>query len=301
VKYDDNLDPALAALGFERSASDIPTSTLRFADGERYHVEIASVEGPAVLQAVLDEAVRQNVRVNRVSQGSGVMMLSDSDLDEMARLSREHGVEVCLFLGPRGEWDAGGQALIDATAVGIARGPEAVEACIMEAQRACRHGIRTLLISDLGVLDSLVTLRTRGLLPADLRFKTSVVMGISNPATASLLDRLGADTLNLPTDLDVPAWAGIRAATAKPIDVYVEVPDDLGGFVRYYLVPELIRVAAPVHLKLGLRNATSVYPSGLHLEDVAIVQAREKVRRAALVERLVREIAPELARPPMSG
>jgi len=46
-------------------------------------LEIASVEGPRVLRAVLDEADRQGVGVQRVSQGSGVMMLSDEELDEM--------------------------------------------------------------------------------------------------------------------------------------------------------------------------------------------------------------------------
>ena len=81
--------------------------------------------------------------------------------------------------------------------------------------------------------------------------------------------------------------AAMRAVTEKPLDVYVEVPDDMGGFIRSYLVPDIVRVAAPVHVKLGLRNATSVYPSGLHLEAVAAVQAREKVRRAALVQRLI--------------
>jgi hypothetical protein len=50
-----------------------------------------------------------------------------------------------------------------------------------------------------------------------------------------------------------------------------------------------------VHIKLGLRNATNVYPSGLHLESVAAIQAREKVRRAALIDRLIGELTPELA------
>jgi Peptidase family U32 len=259
-------------------------------------VEIASVEGPAVLRAMIDEARAQSVQIDRVSQGSGVMMLSDADLEEMAELGRAHRIDVCLFLGPRAEWDAGGQALVNGSAVGTARGPEAVEASIAEAMRACRHGIRTLLVSDIGVLDVLSRLRAEGMLPADLRFKTSVVMGIANPATAAVLDRLGADTLNVSTDLDLDTLAAIRHVTPKPLDIYVEVPDDLGGFVRYYLVPDLIRVAAPVHVKFGLRNATSVYPSGLHLDAVASVQVREKVRRAALVERLVAEIAPDLAR-----
>jgi len=120
-------------------------------------------------------------------------------------------------------------------------------------------------------------------------------MCAANPATASLLERIGGDTINVATDLEVGMLAAIRQATTKPLDVYVESPDDMGGFVRHYLVPDIIRVAAPVHIKAGLRNATSVYPSGLHLESVAVVQAREKVRRSALIERLVRELAPELA------
>ena len=38
--------------------------------------------------------------MQRVSQGSGVMMLSDEELDEMSALGHDRGVEVCLFLGP---------------------------------------------------------------------------------------------------------------------------------------------------------------------------------------------------------
>jgi hypothetical protein len=285
----------LAAAGLEPPARPWPESGGRFPDGRRHHVEIASVEGPAVLRGVLAEADAQGVRVHRVSQGSGVMLLSDGELDELAALGAERDVEVCLFLGPRGGWDAGGQALVTEAAAGVARGAEAVEACIAEADRACAHGIRSLLVGDVGVLDVLARLRAAGELPADLRFKTSAVMCAANPATAALYDRLGADTINVATDLTVGMLAALRAVTEKPLDLYIEAPDDLGGFVRSYDVPEVVRVAAPVHLKFGLRNARSVYPSGGHLEEVAIAQAREKVRRAALAERLLRELAPELA------
>ena len=234
------------------------------------------------------------VAVQRVSQGSGVMMLSDDELDEMVALGSERGVEVCLFLGPRGSWDPGGQALVTEAAAGVARGPEAVEACLAEADRACAHGIRSLLVGDIGVLDVFARLRGSGSLPADLRFKTSAVLCAANPATAALYDRLGANTINVATDLSLGMLAAMREATGLPLDLYIESPDDLGGFVRSYEVPDIVRIAAPVHLKFGLRNARSVYPSGIHLEDVAVAQAREKVRRAALAERLLRELAPEL-------
>src|ERR1700745_4534306 len=71
-------------------------------DARRHRIEIASVEGPRVLRAVLDEADRQGVSVQRVSQGSGVMMLSDEDLDEMAALRRDRGGGGGLVLGARG-------------------------------------------------------------------------------------------------------------------------------------------------------------------------------------------------------
>jgi hypothetical protein len=284
----------LAAVGLEPPARPWPESDGRFPDGRRSHFEIASVEGPAVLRGVLAEADAQGVRIHRVSQGSGVMMLSDAELDEMVSIGRECDVEVCLFLGPRGGWDPGGQALVNEAAAGVARGPEAVEACVGEADRACAHGIRSLLVGDIGVLDVLARLREAGDLPADLRFKTSAVMCAANPATAALYDRIGADTINVATDLGVGMLAAMRRVTELPLDLYIEAPDDLGGFVRTYDVPEIVRAAAPVHLKFGLRNARSVYPTGGHLEDVAVSQAREKVRRAALAERLLRELAPEL-------
>jgi len=284
----------LAEVGLSPPARDWPESSGRFEDGRRHRIEIASVEGPGVLRAVLDEADRQGVGVQRVSQGSGVMMLSDEELDEMAALGHDRGVEVCLFLGPRGGWDTGGQALVMDAAAGVARGPEAVAACVAEADRACSHGIRSLLVGDIGVLDVLARLRASGDLPADLRFKTSAVMCAANPATAALYDRIGADTINVATDLTIDMLAAMRRVTVRPLDLYIEAPDDLGGFVRHYDVHEIVRAAAPVHLKFGLRNARSVYPSGGHLEDVAVAQAREKVRRAALAERLLRELSPRL-------
>jgi sugar phosphate isomerase/epimerase len=142
----ERLAAMLAEVGLSPPARDWPESGGRFEDGRRHRIEIASVESPGVLRAVLDEADRHGVTVQRVSQGSGVMMLSDEELDEMAALGRDRGVEVCLFLGPRGGWDTGGQALVTEAAAGVARGAEAVAACLAEAERACAHGIRSLLV-----------------------------------------------------------------------------------------------------------------------------------------------------------
>jgi hypothetical protein len=47
-------------------------------------------------------------------------------------------------------------------------------------------------------------------------------------------------------------------------------------------IPELIRVASPVYVKFGLRNAPDVYPSGTHLDATTVALSRERVRRARL-------------------
>jgi hypothetical protein len=269
-------------------------SDARFADGVRYRIEIPSVEGPEVFRAVLEEAEAREVPVRRISQGSGVMMLTDTEISAMAELGAEHGIEVSLFLGPRGAWDAGGQSFAAGAVGGVARGDEGVESCLGEVQRGIGLGIRSFLVADLGVLAMLGRMKRHGQLPATLVLKTSVLLPCANPETARALAELGATTINVSTDLSPAELGEVRSACTTPLDVYVEVPDDQGGFVRHYEVPDMIRAAAPMYVKLGLRNAPNIYPSGLHLQDTAIKLGRERVRRAELVLRLLRERAPEL-------
>jgi hypothetical protein len=291
----EELSSTLAAAGY--SAGPRPeASTKRFADGARHRIEIPSCEGPAVMEAVLDEAVAQGVHIPRVSQGSGVMMLSDTEIRLMARLGAESAVEVSLFIGPRGAWDVGGQALTTPAAGGVARGVDGLAWCVAEAKRACDLGIRSLLVADFGVLDLLNQLRANGELPSNLLFKTSVLLPVANPATARALERVGAGTINVATDLSPAQLGEIRASVDVPLDVYVEVPDDQGGFVRFYEVADMIRAAAPMYVKLGVRNAPNIYPVGHHIIDSAIKLGRERVRRAALCLRVVEELAPDLAR-----
>jgi hypothetical protein len=239
------------------------------------------------MEAVVEEAAARGVPVHRVSQGSGVMMLTDREITRMVELGQHNGIEVCLFLGPRGAWDTGGQAKVSAAAGAAARGRRAVAASLADAFRAVDLGVGSLLVGDLGVLELLNRLKSDGRLPADLVLKTSVLMPLTNAPTAAIYERAGATSLNVSTDLDLATLAEIRAATSAPIDMYVEVPDDQGGSVRFYDVPELVRVAAPVYLKMGVRNAPNIYPVGQHLAATAEALGRERVRRAELVLELL--------------
>ena len=142
-------------------------------------------------------------------------------------------------------------------------------------------------------------MRAAGDLPPELIIKTSVMMAPANPASARLLQDLGADTINIPSDVTLSQIAGIRAALTVPIDFYIEAPDNIGGFIRYYEAPELIRVAAPVYLKFGVRNAPDIYPVNTNLVATAIALSRERVRRAQLVRELIARHAPEAMMSPV--
>jgi hypothetical protein len=53
----------------ERELAGTPSSSKRFPDGAMYRIEIPSTEGPACLEAVLEEAASRSVPVHRVSLG----------------------------------------------------------------------------------------------------------------------------------------------------------------------------------------------------------------------------------------
>jgi hypothetical protein len=274
---------------------ELPTSAKRFPDGAQYRVEIPSVEGPHALAAVLAEADARKVRVHRVSQGSGIMLLTDAEIREMARLGAEARVEVSLFVGPRAAWETGAQITAPAgkNLGARQRGMNQVVYAIEDIKRACSLGIRSVLVADEGLLWVVNEMKKAGELPAELVLKVSVQMGAANPISIRLQEQLGAGTYNTPTDLDLPMLAAIRAAVSLPLDIYVEVPDNFGGFVRHYEIPEIVRVAAPVYVKFGLRNAPDVYPSGSHLESTVIALSKERVRRAEIGLDLLRRYYPE--------
>jgi Peptidase family U32 len=286
----------LAGLGLpDRDLGELPTSGKRFADGAQYRVEIPSVEGPAPFRAVVEAAAERDLRVHRISQGSGMLLLTDDEIREMVALGRDHGVEVCLFVGPRAAWDVGVQVTAPSGRVvaGSLRGADQLAYGVEDVLRGCRLGVRSILVADTGQLWVLGRMKRAGDLPADLEIKVSISLPVTNPATARLLEELGATTLNLPVDLSLAQIAAIRRAVELPLDVYVEGADDFGGPVRYYEIPELVRVAAPVHLKFTVRNAPGLYPSGEHLAGLAVASARERVRRAAIGIALLRRHYPD--------
>ena len=291
----------LASLGLPRGdAYDLPTSPKRFPDGAQYRVEIPSVEGPRALATVLEEGEHQRVLIQRVSQGSGIMLLNDAEIREMAVLGHDAGIEVSLFVGPRAAWETSAQAAASAGKnLGARhRGMDQVVYAVEDIRRACGLGIRSVLVADEGLLWLASEMKKAGKLPADLVLKVSVQMGAANPISVRWMEQLGAGTYNVPTDLTLPQMAAIRQAVSLPLDIYVEAPDDFGGFIRHYEVPEMVRVAAPMYVKLGLRNAPNIYRSGMHVENTAVALVRERVHRAGIALEMIRRYYPDAVTSP---
>lgn len=282
---------------------ELPSSAKRFSDGRLWKVEIPSVEGPEALAVVLEEANLRQVKVDRVSQGSGIMLLTEPEIRRMVELGAASSLEVCLFTGPRAAWDVGRQAVTASGSVvqTTLRGQDQVRYAIEDVRHGCALGVRSVLVADLGLLHVLAEAKRLGDLPPDLVLKTSVSLPCTNAATARVLEDLGANTLNLAVDLPVAAIAAIRAAVDVPVDVYIEGADDFGAPVRHYEVPDLVRVAAPIYLKFTVRNAPGIYPAGGHLSTVVLATARERVRRAsigvAMLERYLPSVCPDPAGP----
>jgi hypothetical protein len=276
-------------------AHDLPTSSKRFPDGAQYRVEIPSTEGPLPLAVLIEEADRLKVTIHRVSQGSGVMLMTDAEIREMAELARTQGMEISLFARPNAAWDISAMAVSSAGKIlgPRLRGQDQLVYCLEDIKRAADLGIRSVLLADEGALWVASEMRLAGELPQDFQFKISVMQGSANPASIRLLERLGASTFNIPTDLTLAQIAAIRQTVDIPLDIYVEAPDDLGGFVRLYEIPEIIRIAAPVYIKFGLRNAPNIYPAGTHIESTSIALTRERVRRARIGLDLLQRYYPE--------
>ena len=265
-------------------AHDLPTSAKRFADGRAWRVEIPSCEGPKAMDAVIAAAKEHGITIDRISQGSGIMLQTDAEIRHMAALGKQHGIEVCLFVGPRANWDIGIQAATSGGKVlgSALRGADQLAYGIDDVLHGLSLGITSILVADIGQLKVLGDMKRAGDLPPDFVLKISVTLAAANPATARVLEDLGATSINLPVDLSLAQIAAIRQAIDVAIDFYVEAPDDFGGTVRHYETAELVRVGAPIYLKYGLRNSPGLYPAGQHNEALVLALSRERVRRAAI-------------------
>lgn len=294
----------LIDLGYPgRDDSSLPSSELQFSAGGDYGIEVASVNNPRILEQVLRLADRYDIRVDRVDECRGMFRLPDLEIREMVDTCREKQVGLVMSVGPRAVYDIGGFSRSpNGVRIGYRlRGMNNVAHAIEDVLRGVELGVRGFLVYDEGLLDVLGQMRAEGRIPAESMLKLSVHAGCSNPASARLFSRLGADTINLVPDLELAMIAATRQATTCPLDVFSDTAGAAGAMIRTYDVPEMIRVGAPVYIKGGAisQPQQNHLPSSTEVEE-RMKQVRcvvEMIQRAAPHARPVDRAEPTLAIP----
>ena len=293
----ENTKEFLKKIGINDVSADYE-SAKRFNDGGQYRFEVPGIQSPKTMSALLKESVKQNVFIHRVTQTKGIMMLTDDEIKKMVDLAKNYRCELFLAVGPRATYDTSATVQTkEGSRIGYRlRGYDNLVYAIEDVKRACRLGVRGILLYDEGLLWVLNKMRTEGELPENLHFKLSAHAGHSNPASAKLLESQGLDSLNPVRDLQIPMIAAIRDACDMTIDLHTENPKSTGGFIRHYEVPKFIRVAAPVYLKTGGSVAAN------HNWDTTEKEAVARIKQVLLVKRMIDEYCPDaIASPNESG
>ncbi len=224
-----------------------------------------------------------DVQIHRITQTKGIMLLTDNEIEKMAQIAQENKIELFLSVGPRASYDTSATAKTpEGSRIAYRlRGYDNLVYAIEDVKRAISFGIRGILVYDEGLLYILNEMRFNGELPKDIHFKISAHAGHGNPASAKLLENLGANSFNPVRDLQILMLAAIRDTINIPLDIHTENPKSSGGFIRHYEVPDMIKKAAPLHLKTGGSVA------GTHAWDTTDKQACERAKQLSLVQNII--------------
>ncbi len=268
---------------------DLPTSGKTFPDGAHYRLEVPTVNTAEAMKALMEEATRLGITINRVDETYGCFRHTLAELKEYVAIAKEYKVELNISVGPRATYDTSATRLSE-QGVRISyrlRGMEQVVRAVEDVKRIAEVGGRGVLVYDEGLLWVLNEMRKAGELPKNMHFKLSAHVGHGNPASFKMLQDLGADSINPVRDLSLPMIAALRATVHVPLDVHTDNPPGSGGFIRVYEAPEMVRVASPIHLKTG----NSVVAG--HGQLTTAKNGVDMARQAAIVKEMVERYYPE--------
>jgi hypothetical protein len=279
----------LKSIGIENSEQDLEVSKKRFPDGSQYRFEVPGIQSPSAMRAIVESRDVYGVKVHRITQTKGIMLLTDAEIEEMVDIAINEKIELFLSVGPRATYDTSASAnTAEGARIGLRlRGYKNLFYAIEDVKRAVSLGVRGIVIYDEGLLWVLGEMRKNGEIPENVHFKVSAHCGHGNPASAKLLEKIGADSFNPVRDLQIPMMADIRRSIDISLDLHMENPKSSGGFIRHYEAPEIIRAAAPVYLKTGGSVAAH------HGWDTTKSQAKERIRQVYLVQSMIDRFYPE--------
>ncbi len=281
----------LSSIGLpNRDYAELPPSPIRFPDGSQYRFEIPSAQTPEIITKYLELFEDYEApKPHRFTETRGIMRLLDRDIEKMVEICKREKIELFLSTGPRAITDT---STVSHTPEGARiayrlRGTEQLVHALTDVYRAAELGVRGFVIYDEGMLTVLNLMRQEEIIPTNCRFKVSVHCGHGNPASIKLLESLGADSVNPVADLTLPMIASIRNVVKIFLDIFTDTPATSGSINRIYEVPEIIRVASPVYLKVGsIANPRHNH----HPNQSEIV---ERVRQVKAVAEMIERYYPE--------
>lgn len=273
---------------------DLSSSPNCFPDGADFRVEVPVVNSFDTFRAIVSRTRRRGVTVNRATETIGLFRHTREELTDYLRLAEDEGITMVFSVGPRATYDTSPTRLTQhGSFLGYRlRGADQIRRALDDVLRGLELGCRSFVVYDEGLLKVLGQARKEGLLPADTRFKASAHLGYANPISISILEELGADSINPVRDLPLSALAAIRQRVAVPLDVHTDNPPSSGGFIRTYEAPDMVRVARPVYLKTGNSMV------GAHGQFTSTQDGERMADQAAITLETVQRFAPELIQSP---
>ena len=196
----------LQKIGIEESNSNLEVSRKTFPDGAQYRFEVPGIQNPGAMAALVDATDDYDVKVHRVTQTKGIMLLTDNEIEQMVDIALDGRMELFLSVGPRATYDTSASANTpEGARIGFRlRGYKNLLYALEDVKRATSLGVRGIVVYDEGMLWVLNKMRDQGELPVKTHFKVSAHCGHGNPASAKLLEEIGADSFNPVRDLQIP-------------------------------------------------------------------------------------------------
>lgn len=286
-------------------------SSLRFPDGANYRIEVSGIENAEILEAVVDEAKKQEIPIHRaIATVAGSAYYSDEQLRNLARMAAKEKIEVIIC-----PWKLARLVLDNPSRIlnGLKFEDEEVGKYISEILR-CFHpdngGFRGFLVWDKDILEMLSGHRERPMLGKNAIFKLSTFANTLNWVNFGSASERGADTINTANGLSLKALARARSRTHTTFDVHITFwqnyfeKNEAGRlelmtkpYDRIEDAPKIARICSPCYFKFEAGTpGISVYDvprPGWTFGDLA-EHKRKDVRTAAQIVRTIKEKYPQL-------
>jgi hypothetical protein len=132
----------------------LPVSFKNFPDKANYRIEVPTINSLEALDCLLNEAIKKNIIINRVTETRGIFLHTQNELKEWLNLTENYGCDLFMSIGPRATYDTSATVNTrDGYRIGYRlRGQDQISRGVEEILHAYELGISSFLIYDEGLL-----------------------------------------------------------------------------------------------------------------------------------------------------